>query len=405
MKIISQGKNKLVSSRSATYLAPEGAPAVRPNRAWSNYFESVTGGKGYEAIPAALKAVTLITETIAAMPLDLLSVDGDKPSEKLDAYQEGSEARLLRFSPSPDQTGAEFWQVVILEMITNGGALIYKSFNRHNKVIRLDILDSSDLQVTTENGEVVYYLKGLGTRERLDKAKVLYIPNRLKGGNPQGFSPVALSRNTIREIIELSTFSRNFYGRAALPSGVVTLQGAREEEVKAFKREWETKAEGSGNSGFTMFSNGDVKFTGAAGSLRDQQFAELKEMNVADVARIFNMPYDLLAGESVQLDSEEQSNRFLTLTLQPYITRIEQRLGTDQHLCIGSKPKFRTGHVQRANLTARFGGYTQARQAGWITINEIREAEGLPPVEGGDTIQQTPVGGAPNQLADTTGNV
>jgi hypothetical protein len=35
-----------------------------------------------------------------------------------------------------------------------------------------------------------------------------------------------------------------------------------------------------------------------------------------------------------------------------------------------------------------------ARQAGWLTANEIRALENYPPVDGGDVLQVTPVGGA-----------
>jgi hypothetical protein len=38
----------------------------------------------------------------------------------------------------------------------------------------------------------------------------------------------------------------------------------------------------------------------------------------------------------------------------------------------------------------------KARQAGWLTANEIRALENYPAVEGGDDLQMTPVGGAPN---------
>jgi phage portal protein BeeE len=64
--------------------------------------------------------------------------------------------------------------------------------------------------------------------------------------------------------------------------------------------------------------------------------------------------------------------------------------------------RFSTDHLVRADIHARFAAYTSARQGGWMSANEIREMENLAPVDGGDTVQATPVGGAPNPDGATT---
>ena len=56
----------------------------------------------------------------------------------------------------------------------------------------------------------------------------------------------------------------------------------------------------------------------------------------------------------------------------------------------------------RADIKTRWDAYRLGRQGGWITANEIRAKEGLPPVKGGDEIQQTPVGGAANAAGNDT---
>ena len=39
----------------------------------------------------------------------------------------------------------------------------------------------------------------------------------------------------------------------------------------------------------------------------------------------------------------------------------------------------------RADTGERFASYAVARQRGWLSVNEIRALENLPPIEGGDT--------------------
>jgi hypothetical protein len=51
----------------------------------------------------------------------------------------------------------------------------------------------------------------------------------------------------------------------------------------------------------------------------------------------------------------------------------------------------------RAELAARYAAYLQARQAGWLSVNDIRRKENEPGIgPAGDEYQSTPVGGAPN---------
>jgi hypothetical protein len=85
--------------------------------------------------------------------------------------------------------------------------------------------------------------------------------------------------------------------------------------------------------------------------------------------------------------------------------RIEQALTSDADLfpetdwCM----EFDTSQFLRADIHTRWDAYRLGRQGGWITANEIRAKEGLPPADGGDEIQQTPVGGAANE-PNTTPN-
>jgi hypothetical protein len=46
-------------------------------------------------------------------------------------------------------------------------------------------------------------------------------------------------------------------------------------------------------------------------------------------------------------------------------------------------PRFNTDEITRPDMAARYEGYTSAIGAGWMSVNEAREAEGLPPMTAG----------------------
>ena len=96
----------------------------------------------------------------------------------------------------------------------------------------------------------------------------------------------------------------------------------------------------------------------------------------------------------------DEFERFLKVDLAPRLSRIEASFRRDPDLFNGDLfPQFLMDAVLRPDAKTRYESYRLARQGGWLTPNEIREREDLPRVEGGDDIQQTPVGGAPNPEA------
>jgi hypothetical protein len=77
---------------------------------------------------------------------------------------------------------------------------------------------------------------------------------------------------------------------------------------------------------------------------------------------------------------------------------IEQALHADDDLFPDKElaPQFLADGMLRASTLMRYQAYVQGRQAGWLSANDVRLKENLPPIEGGDEYQVTPVGGAPN---------
>ena len=79
---------------------------------------------------------------------------------------------------------------------------------------------------------------------------------------------------------------------------------------------------------------------------------------------------------------EENSKQFVTYTLLPYISKIEQAYSP--MLSGGAFIRFNVDGLLRANLTERFTAYSSATQAGFLSINDIHRLEDMTPVDGGD---------------------
>lgn len=98
---------------------------------------------------------------------------------------------------------------------------------------------------------------------------------------------------------------------------------------------------------------------------------------------------------------EQISIGFVIYTLRPWLSCIEAALSN--LLPRGQFAKFNVDALLRGDQQGRYNAYTQARNAGWISVNEIREKEDLAPVANGDGYLQpmnyVPLGTVPPPMA------
>lgn len=125
----------------------------------------------------------------------------------------------------------------------------------------------------------------------------------------------------------------------------------------------------------------------------DAQLIETRGFNVDQVCRIFRVP-PFMVGHTQNSTSwgtglEQQQIGFLTFAMRPYLVRIEQSI-RKQLLKPSERSSFYAEFVieglMRADSSGRAALYTSAGQNGWMTRNEMRRRENLPPIEGGDTL-------------------
>jgi HK97 family phage portal protein len=139
-------------------------------------------------------------------------------------------------------------------------------------------------------------------------------------------------------------------------------------------------------------------------NLSDTTAIDAQKFSIFEVARMFNIPPTLMgAFESTFRPTADEADAFLKFCLGPRLRRIESALRADPDLFGGTDlyPEFKVDSLLRSATAERFTAYVAARQAGWLSANEIRELENYPAVPDGDNVQQTPVGGAPNPTSET----
>ncbi len=179
-------------------------------------------------------------------------------------------------------------------------------------------------------------------------------------------------------------------GNGARPSVVLTTDGKlTPEAARRIKQDWEDLFAGLANTGRTAVLEQGLKPTTLTLTSVDLEFLASRNFQVEDICRFFRMPPHKLAktDRSTNNNIAAQDADYTNNTLAPKFTRWERRL--DFHFGLAEQGlfvDFDLSDLFRADPATRFNQYRVGILTGFMTVNEVRIREGLPPVEGGDVL-------------------
>ncbi|MFA5618537.1 MAG: phage portal protein, partial [Syntrophorhabdaceae bacterium] len=126
-----------------------------------------------------------------------------------------------------------------------------------------------------------------------------------------------------------------------------------------------------------------AKFNRIAAPPQEGQTIEARKFQIIEVARFFNVPPSKIMDyeRATWGNMEEVNAQFLNDCLMEYIKPIEQiftmQLLTEKERSEGYYIEYNLSSLLRGKMTERYTSYSQARQWGWLSVNEIREKENM----------------------------
>lgn len=381
MIVRSGGRNVVIGGEKRSYM-PNGFLGSQVTTTGRVTDESLV------ALPAVMAATRIIAETVAMLPLELYS-NGRQVSNW--------QSRMLGQKPNDVYSAFDLWSYVLTCLQLRGNAYLYKMGSP--RVLQLWPLNPASVKASlTDDYRMVYKVRTSKGLIELGSNDILHIRGVMLPSHYEGVSLIELHRTELSTNRRQYNFNSQLYENGAIPGGTIKLQpGVSGKQKDAVLKAWNESHQGRPGK-IAVLSDGS-EFTPIGLTLQDSQYIETARFNVEEVARMFRLPSNMLGVETSQSYTPEQENlRFLQLSLQPWLRRIEFALENDSTLFPGKnfEIKFDVDELLRADIKTRHEAYLKGKQAGWMTANEIREAEGMEPLPGGDELQLTPVGGAPN---------
>lgn len=347
------------------------------------------------AIGAVYACIGLIGGAIASLPLKIYRRNGDaRESITSDLWW------LLNEQPTPSMSAAVMWEYLVWSLLLHGDAfakIVRQSPNSKNISGFLPVHPFA-VQVVRVGDRLAYAVKDPATQrtETLHQDDILHIPG-LGFDGLRGLSPLRYSAKQAMGLsLAADEYSAKFFANGARPDYVVTTPGKMDsEQAKLFRESWMARYSGLQNAHIPaiLTGGGDVKTLSL--NPEDAQLIQTRSFQAADIARFYGVPPHMIGlmdkSTSFGTGIEQQSIGFVKYTLQRHLVKFEQEINRKCFRTARNFAEFSTAGLERGDYKARNEGYRialgRAGEPAWMTVNEVRKLENLPPQAGGDTLQ------------------
>lgn len=362
-------------------------------------------------VSAVWSCVRILAETISTLPLKVYQ---KLPNGYRADAKENPIYKVLCVEPNKTQTPVKLLEFLVASMSIKGNAYFEKIMIGNRLIALLPILpqDVTDIK-QLNNGKYEYTITKDSKERKLLEDKVWHI----RGFGLDGFlglDAFSTGKNIIGAAMASNETSSKFFEKGMSASGFLSSDSLLTPEQRESIRKKMEVFSGSGNSGKLMVLEAGLKYQGISINPEQAQMLETRGYDVEEICRFFKVPPTLvgyMSKNSSWASSLDALNRqFLTYTLLPIIRNIEQSI-TKNLVSLTEKEtvfaKFNYEGFLRADSSGRSSYYNTALTNGWMSRNEVREKEDLPPMEGGDiyTVQSAliPIEKVGNNYDETTG--
>lgn len=335
-------------------------------------------------VPTVYACVNVVSRSIASLPLKFYKrrPDGGKEVAVNHPYYQ-----LIHSSPNDEMTSGDFRRAMQgnASLYNQAYALIVR--NGLGEVAELRPIPNREIKPMRDSEGVLYYQVNGG---RVEKEKILHIKGLTFDG-VQGADIIGTGKESLGLAIALQDHGASFFKNSSTPSiGIEIPTNLGPEQLKEFAKKWDAANTGNSNAHKRAILWGGAKFANRPSTNNQQgQFLESKIYQDKSICQLFGVP-QIKAGitDAAHFNNVEQENQnYVNDTLMGWATQWEQTLNK-QLLTPRDRNKyffqFDFRGLLRGESDKRAEFYNKMWSMGTMSRNEIRSAEDLNPVEGGD---------------------
>ena len=336
---------------------------------------------GFTGNPVGFRAVKMIAEAAAAVPITCSGPDG-----RLETHP----VLTLLAQPNGAQGRGEFLEGLFGQFLLSGNAYV-EAVGGVGFPSELHVLRSDRMSVVPgPDGWPVAYDYTVSSRKHRFHVGELSPVLHIRAFHPQddhyGLSPVQAAAAAIDVHNSASRWTKSLLDNAARPSGAIVNAGEElsPEQFDRLAVEIETHHQGARNAGRPMLLDGGLDWKPMGFSPSDMEFLKTKDAAAREIAMAFGVPPMMLGipGDATYANYVEANRAFYRLTVLPLVSKLCESLAHwlgrhgNETLVMGPD-RDRVPALQ----AERDAEWNRIANADFLTPDEKRRMLGLPPVE------------------------
>jgi HK97 family phage portal protein len=342
-----------------------------------NQSGTVINNKTSFEIVAFFSAVSLISDTISTLPMGAYRRElGQR------VYLNNRPAWIDQ--PDVDSSRAAHYQQVLVSLMTSGNSYTRVFRNNSGEVVNLVVLDPNKVMVSRSAiGRKIFTYEG--EQNGLTSDDIIHLTDLLEPGAIKGISRVEKLKEALGVASALQSYAARFFGQGATTQGIIEYPGnLLPDQAKQLRDGFDSAHKGFRKSHRTGILTGGATYKTTSVNNDSAQFLESRRFAVEEIARAFNIPLSFMGipGTQSYASVEQNAIQFVTHCLRPYIEKIEWSYS--RLLNPGEFIKFNVDGLMRGDFNSRTSAYNSALLTGWLSVDDVRRYEDLPPVQGGN---------------------
>ena len=346
--------------------------------------------------------VNYLANSIAQLPLKVYR----RVDENIRERDRTSPAALLIWKPNRWQTSFEFNRALATEYLVFGAVYVwtvpsvetpsgYEAF-----IVPTEwLVDKTETSTNPYEPDSIWIRTNDGTSDSfMIPAEEFTLFRTYSPGNPGGFiSPIAALRATLQEQIEASNFRKELWhssgrlnAQIIRPANVQPWdEKTRKKFITMFREAW---GAGGNKAGSIPLLEDGMEIKPFQTSFKENQWAESVRLSRETVAAAYGVNPSLIWHTEAQTyaSAKDNARQLYSECLGPILQMLQQRYNAFILPKVGADPSTYVEFDLNEKLKGSFeerAGILQAAVGGpWMTRNEARADNNLPPIEGGDEI-------------------
>lgn len=336
--------------------------------------------------------VTIIAESISQMPCCVYERTDKHKKQDLSHPL----ADLLMYCPNEKDTAQEYFEFSLGHMLVGGDAFTWVDRDKSASIVNLNPIHPQNVTVMkAPNGAPFYRL--LDAQETVS-ARLIHHTKCFSTNGYTGLSPIQASPDVLGLGLATEDHAAGIFDKGMTSSGVITAEKSpfeTQESIDNFLEKFISRHTGDNAMSVALLKDG-LKYQELAVHADKSQLLESRRFTVEQICRLFRVPRHMIQDDSkTSFNTVEQlSINFVIYTLMPWIKRLEASMMRDLLLKSERRARFiefDVSHLLKGDLASRYDAYGKGRQWGWLSANDVRRLENLPPLGPKGDIYLSPV--------------